>query len=170
MEITKPIFIVGVPRSGTTLLYRLLAQHPDLGWFSKTTMKKLLTNEFLQFVYLRRRIFGMRKMSYPIDAYNETFFSTTEHPLEFGYLWDSVFKGYWDCKVSQTNLQVFIDTVIETLQEQKKSRFLGKALKNSIRIPFLKDTFNDSIFVHIIRDPRSVVNSMLRRASENASG
>jgi len=40
LEITKPIFIVGVPRSGTTLLYHLLGQHPSLAWFSKNTLEQ----------------------------------------------------------------------------------------------------------------------------------
>ena len=62
-NIEKPIFIVGVPRSGTTLLYTLLAQHKDLGWFSRDTMISLMTSEFLQFIHLRRRIFEMRNFS-----------------------------------------------------------------------------------------------------------
>ena len=48
LEIIKPIFIVGVPRSGTTLMYRLLGQHPSLAWFSTNTLKKFLTEDYLQ--------------------------------------------------------------------------------------------------------------------------
>src|SRR5687768_15997753 len=31
-EIDRPIFILGPPRSGTTLLYETLARHPDVGY------------------------------------------------------------------------------------------------------------------------------------------
>ena len=65
LEIIKPIFIVGVPRSGTTLLYHLLAQHPDVGWFSKNLWKKFLTDDYLQFIYRRRRVFSLRGLTYP---------------------------------------------------------------------------------------------------------
>src|SRR5215212_6202832 len=34
MQITKPIFIVGTGRCGSTLFHRLLATHPQLMWLS----------------------------------------------------------------------------------------------------------------------------------------
>ena len=34
-KVTKPIFIVGAPRSGTTLLYQILCNHRDLSWECK---------------------------------------------------------------------------------------------------------------------------------------
>ena len=74
LQILKPIFIVGAPRSGTTLLYDLLAQHPTLGWFSNYSLKKFMTKEFQRFVNLRRRIFDMRKIPYPKGPFNDIFF------------------------------------------------------------------------------------------------
>ena len=38
MEI-RPIFIIGVEHSGTTILYRMLARHPDLAWLSQYSMR-----------------------------------------------------------------------------------------------------------------------------------
>ncbi len=49
MEIYKPIFIVGVPRSGTTLLYDLMAYHPDLAFFSQLDLKEMLSEKFMEF-------------------------------------------------------------------------------------------------------------------------
>ena len=34
MDPERPIFIIGSGRSGTTILYKLLAIHPDVAWFS----------------------------------------------------------------------------------------------------------------------------------------
>src|SRR4051794_19975166 len=31
---SPPLFIVGCGRSGTTIIYELLCEHPDLAWFS----------------------------------------------------------------------------------------------------------------------------------------
>ena len=31
---TAPVFLIGAPRSGTSLLYKCLALHPDLGYIS----------------------------------------------------------------------------------------------------------------------------------------
>ena len=38
-EIRAPIFIIGAPRSGTSVLYEKLARHPDLAWISNITKK-----------------------------------------------------------------------------------------------------------------------------------
>ncbi len=35
MNVERPIFILGPPRSGTSLLYKTLAVHPDLAWFNR---------------------------------------------------------------------------------------------------------------------------------------
>ena len=34
MDLERPVFMVGMPRSGTTIIYEALALHEDLGWFS----------------------------------------------------------------------------------------------------------------------------------------
>ena len=30
----KPVFLIGAPRSGTTIIFEVLSVHPDLGWFN----------------------------------------------------------------------------------------------------------------------------------------
>ena len=105
-EIKKPIFIVGVPRSGTTLFYLLLSQHPDLGWFTNDTILNLLTDEYLKFINLRRRIFELRKFPYSADGFNGRFFSSIQSAIEGGYLFDMTFKGGWSPKVSEKNLLI----------------------------------------------------------------
>ena len=35
VNVERPIFILGPPRSGTSLLYKTLAVHPDLAWFNR---------------------------------------------------------------------------------------------------------------------------------------
>jgi len=169
LEIIKPIFIVGVPRSGTTLLYHLLAQHPSVAWFSQKTLKKFLAEDFLQEIYLRRRVFGLRNIPYPIDRFNDRFFSMVETPGEFGNLWSSVFVGDWNPKISEKNLEVLKKTIVNILNEKQKKRFLSKYPKNSMWIPMINKCFPNSKFVHIIRDGRHVVSSMLRRSKENPS-
>lgn len=34
----SPVFVFGAPHSGTTILYRMLAYHPDLTWFSQLSL------------------------------------------------------------------------------------------------------------------------------------
>jgi len=169
-EIEKPIFIVGVPRSGTTPVYHILAQHPDVAWFSKRTLMKMLNPEFLNFAYLRRRIFGIRNYTYPLDEFGYRFFTTVEPPAELGYLWDEVFRGYWNAKVDKDKVKVLKSLMIQTLNEEKKKRFLVKVPKLSILIPSIIKEFPDAKFIHVIRDGKAVVNSMIKRSKENPNG
>jgi len=37
-QIDRPLFMVGVPRSGTNIFYRTFAKHPDLAWISNGKM------------------------------------------------------------------------------------------------------------------------------------
>jgi len=169
-EIKKPIFIVGVPRSGTTLLYLLLAQHPDLGCFTNNIIKKLFNENYLKSIHLRRRIFGLLKLPYPEDEFGIKFFLPIDIPVEGGYLYDLVFNGGWNPKVSEKNLAILKKIISKTLNEQKRKRFLSKFPPNSMRIDVINTIFKDSKFIHIIRDPRAVVNSLLQRSKENPDG
>lgn len=36
----KPIIFIGMPRSGTTILFERFAQHPELGWLSNYCEKQ----------------------------------------------------------------------------------------------------------------------------------
>jgi len=164
IEIVKPIFIIGAPRSGTTLLYQLLSQHPSLGWFSKNTLKKFLTDKFFRFLTLRRRIYGLLSLPYDTSVYTEHFFSTNDYLVEAGQLWEETFKKDWDVIISEENLDILKNTIVETLKEQKRIRFLSKVPKNSIRISTINKCFSNPQFIHIIRDGRVVVNSMLKKS------
>jgi len=170
LEIKKPIFIIGVPRSGTTVLDGILGQHPEIGWFSRRTLEKILSKEFLKFVYLRRRIFEMRKYDYPIDDFGPRFFTTVQPPVEAGYLWDEIFSGSWNVRITDDKVPFLKKIIIKTLVEDKKTRFLAKYPKLSIHISLIMKIFPDAKFIHIIRDGRAVVNSMIERSKENKYG
>ena len=49
----KPIFLIGCPRSGTTILLRLIAAHEELAWVSRYVNKlpKRLSLTLLNRVY-----------------------------------------------------------------------------------------------------------------------
>jgi hypothetical protein len=54
MPIDRPIFIVGCHRSGTTILYEVIARHPDLVFFTNASSLlpdlPIVTNRMLDFV------------------------------------------------------------------------------------------------------------------------
>lgn len=52
MQVVKPIFIMGAPRSGTTLLYNTLSTHTDLSYIT--------LNVFRAGIHDERRFLGHR--------------------------------------------------------------------------------------------------------------
>jgi len=165
MKIEKSIFIVGVPRSGTTLLYRLLAQHSDLAWFSKKDENKFLTPEFIKksekLEKIKRNILESKKN---VSKKQDT--EGISIPAELSFVYDEVFPGKWDFKVSKHNLEILKNEIFDLLKLNENKRYLNKVPTNSIRIYKINEIFPNSKFIHIVRDPRVVVNSMLTRAQK----
>jgi len=163
MEISRPIFIIGVARSGTTLLYYLMAQHRDLAWFSQYDRSKMFSKEFLKFYKLRKRLYDIRTWSHeePILAHYDLLFDV---PIEFPTFWNHYIGKDWTSdKDVDDSAQVHLrDTISEIIKEKKRKRFLSKYPRNSVRIRFLNRVFPGSIFINIVRDGRAVVASMLK--------
>jgi len=176
-KVKKPIFIIGVPRTGTTFLYNRLCFHPDVAWFSHLDLKywipkkdqekykKLYTKMKADNKPIPRReeslfVFGT-KQGYPLKG-------TDKVPIEAETLWRPFLEaGSRD--VSMKNRVEVIKIIEKFISDQKKSRFLNKAPQNSMRAFAIQKVFPDSKFIHTIRDPRAVVASMIVR-HENEGG
>jgi len=165
MKIENSIFIIGVPRSGTSLLYRLLAQHTDLTWFSVEDEKKFLTPEFIKNpseLTRVRKIVNRTQKNFSIKRKT----SGVHIPAELSFVYDHIFPGEWNVKVFQQDLEILISAIFELFKLNGKNRYLNKVPNNSIRIQKINEVFPNSKFIHIVRDPRAVVNSMLDKAQQ----
>lgn len=155
--VREPIFIVGCGRSGTTLIYEILSLHPELAWFSN------LTDRFPrlpQLAVLNRS--GLLRSSdrwrlRPAEGYRVwDHYSTLSRERRIGVLSKtdaSSEEGRRFTRVIRLH-QIF----------QGRPRFINKATRNTRRIGYLRALFEDARFIHVVRDPRSVVASMLRVA------
>ena len=152
IDVHKPIFIIGAPRSGTSIFYRTMAKHPDLAWISNITKK------FPFSMLMTRLIMLFRNDHRPTEANKVWAKYTTGDHESLGSADVSPAARRFLHKVVQNNLKIF-----------NKTRFLNKCPGNAVRIEFLKEIFSDAIFVHIIRDGRAVVHS-IKRAREKHSG
>ena len=173
-EIFKPIFIVGAPRSGTTLLYDLMSYHKDIGFFSQHDLINFFPKEYMKFVYLRRRIFETRRWPFPREGFEYRITTSFEVPHEFNWFWNNWIKNSWAKRTDVTNnaAEKIKNEISNLLERKNKIRFLSKNPSHSLRMEFLHEIFNDAIFVNIIRDPRAVVTSMTRasRRFNNPNG
>jgi len=174
VEIYKPIFIVGTPRSGTTLLYDLLACHKDVAFFSQIDLREFHSSNFMQFVSLRRRIFESRNWAFSRDGFEFRVTTSFETPHEFNHFWNKYIPKTWATAddVKNSSYEEIRNEIASLLKKKNKKRFLSKNPIHSIRIGFLKKIFDDAIFINIIRHGIPVVTSMTRgsRRTKNLDG
>lgn len=168
-KISRPIFIIGSQRSGTRLLYNLLAFHPDVCWFS--TLSDMLPS-FPQISGIHRLldipgIGGLIKR-----RMLQAMMHTVPHhlllsPREGSHIYDDYCGFVDDRKTTEfdktRDLEVKFKFSIRThLGMTGKPRFLTKQPPNVQRMRLLNFMFPDAYFVHIVRDGRAVANSLLR--------
>jgi hypothetical protein len=156
-----PIFLVGAPRSGTTLLQRMLRSHPTIS---------SPTGESHFIIPLLSKAASYGDLSKPeniaaalreMHRINAEFVETDLHGVRFdvGTLANTI-----HARGAHTMPQV-IDMLFRINAEgEGKSRWLDKTPYYIHHIPLLAAIYPDAQFVHIIRDGRDAVLSMLERS------
>lgn len=132
----RPVFIVGSPRSGTTWLQLLLAQHPAVATCQETHLfERYLAH--LDRVWVREAELAQER-----DIGLGPLMSQTE------------FHGL--CRS-------FATAVFDRIEPgAEKSIVVEKTPGHVLSAPFIASVFPEAHFVHVIRDPRAVASSLVR--------
>lgn len=137
----QPIFIIGVPRSGTTLLRILIDSHPNIACGPEAP-------------WLARGAASIKNL-YEFMANN-----TLGYVLNYG-----VSKDVFCCQFA-----AWVDSLFSAYAESHgKQRWAEKTPDHSLEIPFLAELFPDAYFVHIVRDGRDVACSTAILSAERKS-
>ncbi|MEW6617678.1 MAG: sulfotransferase [Patescibacteria group bacterium] len=140
-DLEKPVFIVGVPRSGTTMLWSILLRHPEFkgekmipSWNSETSI-------FHKFPKILEDFFTPGKWPF----WNEYFVADRKR-------FDS-----WlvDC---------VRDFIIKATEARKAKRPLEKTPNHLENIDLIERAFPQAKIIHIVRHPLDVFASMRRRS------
>ncbi len=155
-----PIFVVGAPRSGTTLLQRMLRSHPQISSPTGEShfVVPLLTHAATYGdLSARENVIAVLHDMHRISA---EFMETDLHGVRFDI--EALANAIHERGV-HTMPQV-IDTLFRLNAEgEGKARWLDKTPYYIHHIPLLAAIFPDAQFVQIIRDGRDAVLSMLER-------
>jgi omega-hydroxy-beta-dihydromenaquinone-9 sulfotransferase len=160
-SVERPIFVIGCGRSGTTLLYRILCGHRSLAWFSNYTdhWPGLPQLAALSRVYpwMRRRKLAVPNAPIPSEGHRIFDYCSSRASIDNN-------KPLVETDVTSIERRC-LHRVIELHQRFAGGRrFINKNTRNTRRVRFLHELFPDAVFVHVIRDPRATVSSLLRVA------
>lgn len=162
------VFLVGAGRSGTTLLQKVLALHPEIG--STTNYHRHLP-DWLSGVLLRsiRRFPKLKKSMWFKEGGNAYFIDRPwiirifPAPVED----EGMYRACGMPIASNEGCQLSAE-VLTCLRRrfERMGRFMGakvfidKRIANIRRLPWLKAAFPDARFLHLIRDGREVAHSL----------
>jgi hypothetical protein len=152
-ESCRPIFVLGCPRSGTTLLQQMLHSHHRIAFPSET--------RFVHASYEARHEFGdleraenRRALAEWITGGPGTKFTVLE--LDAADVIEEIVHG-------PPTLGSAIATVFRAYaREHGKPRWGDKRPSYFRRVPMLQRMFPDAQFVHLVRDGRDAVSSLKR--------
>ncbi len=155
-----PVFIVGAPRSGTTLLQYMLRSHPALS---------LPTGESHFFIPLYRHATEFGDLSLPenveqvlhaMEAQSAEFLHTDMHGLKFNVgnlARDFLAEG------RQSVRDIISGLFEKNAAGEGKPRWCDKTPYYVMHIPKLLEWWPDAQIIHIVRDGRDVALSMFAR-------
>lgn len=136
-----PIFILGVPRSGTTLLRILLDSHPNIACGPESP-------------WLARTDISIKNL-YQFMAHNQ-----------FGFVENF---GVNIEQLRQETADYINRLYLAYAANRGKSRWAEKTPDHCLEIPFLAEIFPDAYFIHIVRDGRDVACSTSTLSEERRS-
>ena len=139
------VFIVGCPRSGTSVFFKTLAVHPEFAWTTNLTRR---FGKHLGLVRLAERL-GAR-----------------HRPVEAGALWRQ-FRRRGRRELMAEELTEADRIGLERLVDDHRRHFgrpmfLSKWPGHSLRVSWLAAGLPQARFIHVVRDGRAVANSILR--------
>ncbi|WP_084961688.1 sulfotransferase family protein [Thermoactinospora rubra] len=147
----RPIFVVGCPRSGTTMLQLMLHSHPRVAVAPET--------RFVLPAYQKRRAFGDMRRPERRRALAE--WIATDRSAKFKELGIGKDSFIRQAEAAPGSLGSVLGTAFEMYAERfGKARWGDKRPSYVKHVDTLRRLFPDAQFVHLIRDGRDCVASL----------
>jgi hypothetical protein len=134
-SLTRPLFIVAAPRSGSTLLFETLAASDQIATLGGEAH------------WLVESIPGLSPGAPGIDSNRLTAAEATAHVAD---------------RIQSQILERLVDAAAQPVRDGKVLRFLEKTPKNALRIPFFDRMFPDARFIFLWREPRANISSIMQ--------
>jgi len=150
--VAKPIFVVGSPRSGTSILTWCLGQHPNMFPVPESNW----IGEFAVNIASSYQIGAARDNRTILSAMD---ISRAEFFANFGHAINDLILAHRKHLERKRDLEGTLNREHST--SEPKARWVDGTPEYSLHIHGLRKLFPEALFIHIVRDVESVVRSML---------
>ena len=163
----RPIFLVGMGRSGSTVVFECIATHPDVGWLAHHSNRAPDWRWLHALSRLCDASLAFRKAIERSDQRRSWTEKLRLGPAEAYETWASVcgakIRSDWLLGVRATDAEreAAHRLVADVLRWSGKRRF-GAKFTGPPRITYLASLFPGARFVHLVRDGRAVARSLLK--------
>ena len=162
----SPTFIIGPPRSGTTLVRQLIAWAIPTSYFSNFTRASWDTLGYPLPVMTARLVKWLGLASYSASYESEYGFTPgIGRPVEGGDIWNYYFQTY-NAPVEPDQLSPeqrrLIYQAVAGTERIFDMPFVNKTVDLSVRIRALVQIFPTALFIQVVRDPLDVAQSLLK--------
>lgn len=151
----KPFFIIGSGRSGTTLLRAILQTHPEVHIPPETYVLGRVIKNYKRYSRLPWRALLIMILA-EFEYHSE--FGT------FGISLSELYRKLKGCLPEERNLAQVLNSFYmfhASTVKPTATRWGDKTPKNTFYLNRILAVFPDALFIHMIRDGRDVVKSML---------
>lgn len=162
----RPIFMIGMGRSGSTLLFECLATHPEVGWLAHHSNRSPDRLWLHALTRLCDHGFFLRKAIERSDERRSLLEKLRLGPAEAYETWASIcgdkirYDWLLDAQATAAEREAAAKLVAGVLRWSGKTRFAAK-LTGPPRMTYLASLFPDAVFLHVVRDGRAVARSLL---------
>jgi hypothetical protein len=159
--VIKPVFIMGAPGSGTTLLYDALCTHKDLAYVTLNMLRAGIHKHGRVVGDKRTALFRVQNLFHRDQA--------SSVPHEANAFWIKYFGTYNYLTENDFTPQMaayYRKNVLAVQNIWKRPRFINKNLQHCVRVRILGRIFPGAKFIHMIRDGRAVAYSILNKKGE----
>jgi Sulfotransferase family len=170
MAIVKPfpfhdpqvIFVMGAAHSGTTILYKMIALHPDVTWFSQFSKRdgsipgrfRLPGYRLLDHVLRHCFRHSWHKEEGPLSKF------VVPRPGEANSLWQHLLIHRQAPAIQHLKSR---EVIKEQCRIQGKAVIVAKFLQFTDHIEDLRRSFPSALFINIVRDGRAVALSRYQK-------
>lgn len=158
-DLPDPAFIIGAPRSGTTLLYQIMAWCLDIGYVNNF-MARFWEAPAVG-AHLSRKVLNLAAGMDGSSDLGRT--ASLQGVHEFGYFWRRFFTGdtdYADSIPQPAGQRLAAE--LRAMARALGKRLVIKNLTCGLRIRVLARMFPGARFIHVLRDPYSNGVDILR--------